>query len=196
MQVISTKEGRKLLDIVESKKRRCAIFIFYLLGLVFCIWVGTLNMRRYNNVNNMNEDFKGDLRTRTRLDGLSVSEEERDIFAYNSCLIPEFKVDPEVSLNEVARMLASVKEKCKTDVRQCDVGTQWTNLFLLNGVFLYGNSFAFVILVIGTFWYIPRFIGSLCNFCYSCCNCCLIVVVYLVFNSHVSQFCALNTANS
>ena len=78
----------------------------------------------------------------------------------------------------------------------CESGTGWSGTFAFNAGFMILNTINICVLTCGSFFWWPRYCGSLFNCCYCCCTYAGMVFTLAVRFNPMGEMCAINIAPS
>ena len=112
--------------------------------------------------------------------------------SYDLCTTPYFR--HEVSNAEFEALVAKLEDHCKSVPYECAKGTQWQGVFGLIAGFMFWTSCGTGTLCLGSFFWAPRYIGSVCNCC-----CCIfsytaMIIGFATRYNPIGNICAVNMA--
>lgn len=119
-------------------------------GAIIYLAVGLSCLFRGLNAMKINADFEHDFIDK----------------AYDSCSVPVFTTRSGSDLtNNWGDLLAT--NNCTGG--QCpSTGTNWTTVWMFNGITMLLQGINLVVLTVGTFYFMPRYIGTVCNCIMGC----------------------------
>ena len=85
---------------------------------------------------------------------------------------------------------------CLDETNDCSEGTQWSKAFNFNVMCMFVSGINFLVLMLGSFFFYPRLLGTVCNCCAACCSCIAFSSIFTVRFSPLGQLCAVNIAPS
>jgi hypothetical protein len=89
---------------------------------------------------------------------------------YDSCNLPSFSFDPEVSESDKSSNASNIFSFCDKKYDQdCSKSTGWTYVWAINGYIMIAQAVNFIVMTIGAFFFYPRCIGTILNFLLACC---------------------------
>jgi len=168
----------------ESGERRWCYCAFFGSATIITAILGVNYAFRAANAHKINKDF-----------GLGL------FMPYDWCAVPGWEQDPSLSLQEQISIIADRDAFCSITTRDrktgqergnCEGGTRWTTAFTYNAIVLFLMSLNFVMMTFGAFFWTPRLIGTICNFCCSCCHIAGWATALGYGASPMGRWCAMN----
>ena len=165
---------------VKIRENACnKLFCLCLFGVAACIYlgIGLSCLFRGMNAVSINNDF-------SQREGSSIN-------AYDSCTVPLFSTR---SREDVRSNFDELIKEFDCDNGNCpEQSTNWTTVWIFNGISMLVQGINLVVLTVGTFFFMPRYIGTICNWVMGCfCNFAWIVFAIRARGSTAGERCADN----
>ena len=116
--------------------------------------------------------------------------------AYDSCSIPEFIADSELTYDKKLELVNESIDICGDDIGCSERGTNWTIVWTLNAAWMLIMAVNLILMAIGAFWWYPRVIGCLANSCFAICHLVAVAFLFAARWSPGGRHCSYNLSTS
>ena len=195
---------------IEQKKTKFCMCGFFTLSAVAYFVCGLLSLERATNAARINKDFDGSpmlLRPviAERVDSLAevyaayanpAITKVTMTSAYDSCSIPEFIRDPELTDEKRLALVNGGIDTCGDDIGCNERGTNWTIVWTWNAAWLLIMAVNLIVMAIGAFWWYPRLVGCFANSCFAICHLVALAGLFAARWSPGGRHCSYNLSTS